>query len=100
MTAATEVKHRMKTFTATRHLSYTTFRSPEPETYCLMFSFTQGDHYISVKFRDQHEHDAINVWDYEKDVPKISEWGEFRALVSEYVNAKTRDELRLDWVGR
>lgn len=100
MTTAIENKHRMKTFTATRHRSFHSFRNDVDETYCLQFSFTQGDHYISVKFRGHYEHDNINVFDYETDTIKISTWPEFRALVAEYVDAKTRDELRLDWMGK
>lgn len=86
-------------FVATRHASFTKL-GQERETYALVFKWHQGWHYISIEFQGQWVHDNINVFDYETDTVKISTWPEFQALIAEYMEGMTRDELRKRWAER
>lgn len=86
-----------RTWTATRHRSFTTLKDGT-ETYCLIFTYTLGDPLISVQFRDMHEHDVINVFDYETGEPRVKDWDDFRSAVNEYMAGQTRDSLRLWWM--
>jgi hypothetical protein len=64
------------------------------ETYALKFSYTEGDRYIQVAFRGQVEHDVINVYDHATGTVKVSSKREVKALVNEYMQGMTANELR------
>lgn len=88
---------RTQQFTATRHKSYADAVNG-PETYCLIFTHTEGDQHIAVKFRDGWEHDVINVFDNATQTTRVHNWDQFRKEVADYMETVTQSGLRLDWV--
>lgn len=90
----------MPRFVATRHASFTTLQSKEPETYALTFKWHEGWHYIGVEFKGEWVHDNINVFDYATDKVTIGTWDEFRACIDEYMSHMDRDEFRKAWHNR
>ena len=83
-------------YIATRHRRFRSFR--EDETYVLIFTHQQGEPHIHIAFKDSHEHDTINVMNYEDDTTRVNSVADFKREVNEYTNALTRDALRVHWL--
>lgn len=86
-----------KPFTATRHVSFHDAING-PETYCLIFTHTEGDPHIEVKFRDGWVHDTIGVFDHATETTRVHNWDEFRKEVADYMQTVTQASIRLNWV--
>lgn len=89
---------KTRTFTATRHASFHSYREDRDETYCLMFKHNEGDPHIEVNFRGKYMHDSINVFDHATETTRVHTWDEFRQEVADYMKTRDRDALRLDWI--
>ncbi|HCB59153.1 MAG TPA: hypothetical protein DEP82_14860 [Arthrobacter bacterium] len=90
----------MSTTTKAKHYKVTRRKVVHGQTIPMVFSWTEGDGYIGIQFPGCYEHDVIQAWDYEANVPLFTGREAFIAEVAEYLKDTEPDTLTEYWTSR